>query len=173
MKSNYFRSMCFAVAMALVSVLPTTMSAQLNIGDAAPSWTLQDLSGKTVQLSDFKGKVVILNFWATWCTPCREEIPSFIALQSKYSENGLVIVGVSMDQGGPAIVKAFADTQMINYPIVLGDPLIAASYGGIMILPTTFVIDRDGKITNIQEGFDDTTTFETELLPLLFAPKAE
>ena len=139
-----------------------------NTGNrAAPDWQLKDLDGKSVKLSDFKGKVVILNFWATWCPPCRKEIPTFVSLQRQYADKGLVIVGVSLDEKGPGVVKPFVAKMGINYPVVMGDPKTAADYGGIAVVPTTFVIDRSGKVAAEHEGDADRATFEGEIKPLL------
>lgn len=133
----------------------------------APAWNLTSLDGKPVKLSDFKGKVVVLNFWATWCPPCRREIPAFIALQKQYGDKGLVVVGVSMDEGGAAVVKPFVNKMGINYPVVIGDQKTAAAYGGIQVVPTTFIIDKTGKVAAQHEGDADRATFEAEIKPLL------
>ncbi len=133
----------------------------------APDWQLKDLDGKAVKLSDFKGKVVILNFWATWCPPCRREIPDFVALQKQYADKGLVIVGVWMDEGGAEVVKPFVKKMGINYPVIMGDQKTAAAYGGIQVVPTTFIIDKTGKIAAQHEGGADRATFEAEIKPLL------
>ena len=134
---------------------------------AAPEWQLKDLDGNPVKLSDFKGKVVILNFWATWCPPCRREIPTFVSLQKQYADKGLVIIGVSLDEKGPDVVKPFVAKMGINYPVVMGDPKIAADYGGIAVVPTTFLIDRNGKVAAEHEGDADRATLEGEIKPLL------
>ena len=134
---------------------------------AAPEWQLKDLDGKPVKLSDFNGKVVILNFWATWCPPCRKEIPTFVSLQKQYGDKGLVVIGVSLDEKGPVAVKPFVSKMAINYPIVMGDPKTAADYGGIAVVPTTFVIDRNGKIAAEHQGDAERATFEAEIKPLL------
>lgn len=154
---------------ALLFVLGTgtILAAALDPGAMAPDWKLQNLDGKTVQLSDFKGKVVVLDFWATWCPPCRGEIPGFIALQKQYEHQGLVVVGVSLDQGGPGVVSSFAKTEGMNYPIVMGDDDVAAEYGDIQAIPTTFVIDRSGKVVAKHEGGTDKATFEGEIKKLL------
>lgn len=133
----------------------------------APDWQLKDLDGKPVKLSDFKGKVVLLNFWATWCPPCRREIPAFVSLQKQYAAQGLVIIGVSMDQGGPAAVKPFIKKMEINYPVVMGDEKVAAAYGGIQVVPTTFIIDKAGKVAAQHEGDAERETFEADIKPLL------
>ena len=134
---------------------------------AAPGWQLPNLEGKTVRLSDFKGKVVVLNFWATWCPPCREEIPDLIALQKKYADKGVVVLGISMDGGGPAQVAKFAKAKGINYPIFMGDQRTAAAYGGIEAIPTTFIIDRKGNVVGGVEGATDRADFEARIKPAL------
>ncbi len=133
----------------------------------APAWELKNLDGQPVKLSDFRGKVVLLNFWATWCPPCRREIPEFFDLQKSYGDKGLVIVGVAMDEGGTKVVKPFVSRLGINYPVVIGDAETASAYGGIEALPTTFVIDQNGQIITEQEGGADRSTFEAEIKALL------
>ena len=133
----------------------------------APVWSLEDVDGKTVRSTDFKGKVVILDFWATWCGPCREEIPKFIALQKQYEKQGLVVVGLSVDENGADAVKPFAQRLGINYPIVLADQKTQAAFGGIEAVPTTYIIDRNGRIAKEHVGFTDKNEFENEIKPLL------
>jgi len=158
---------CPAFAMLAAAPGVQTVANKSSATKAAPEWQLKDLDDKPVKLSDFKGKVVILNFWATWCPPCRQEIPDFVALQKQYADKGLVIVGVSLDDGGAAVVKPFVKKMGINYPIVMGDQKTAAAYGGIQVVPTTFVIDKNGKIAAQHEGGADRATFEGEIKPLL------
>lgn len=134
---------------------------------AAPVWQLSDLSGNTVKSEHFKGKVVILDFWATWCPPCRAEIPGFIDLHRRYADKGIVIVGVSLDQQGPAIVKPFVEKFGMKYPVVMGDSAIAEAFGGVEALPTTFIIDRAGNIVRTHVGYTDRKTFEDQIKPLL------
>jgi peroxiredoxin len=116
-------------------------------GKPAPDFTLTDLQGHAVRLKDLRGKAVVLNFWATWCPPCKEEIPWFVQMQKQYGAQGLQVVGVSMDDDGDqkAIAK-FAAENSINYPILLGKEQVAQLYGGIDYLPTTFYIDRRGVV---------------------------
>jgi thiol-disulfide isomerase/thioredoxin len=116
-----------------------------------PAFTLTDLEGKTTSSADLKGKVVLVNFWATWCGPCRAEIPDLVELQDKYRDH-LVIVGVSEDEGGVDPVKRFAAEQKMNYPIVMSNAEIRKVFPGVMALPTTFVIDRDGKMVQKHVG---------------------
>ena len=111
--------------------------------------------------------MVVLDFWATWCPPCRAEIPDFIALQKKYSSEGLAVIGVSVDQASSKTVKAFAEKNSINYPVVLADNKIVDSFGGIDGLPTTFLIDRNGNIVKQHLGFTPSTTIEKEVKALL------
>jgi thiol-disulfide isomerase/thioredoxin len=126
----------------------------------APDWSLRDVNGKDVTLSSFKGKVVVLNFWATWCPPCREEIPDLIKLQKKYAEKGLVVIGMSVDEAGPAAVKAFVRRTGMNYPVVIVDEKTAFAYGITGAIPTTFVINREGKVVTGIQGGADLSTFE-------------
>lgn len=132
---------------------------------SAPAFTLTDLSGKPVSLSDFRGKVVILDFWATWCPPCKKEIPDFVELQKQYGSQGLQIVGIALDQ--PNKVMDFTKQNGINYPVLLGNEATTVTYGGIDGIPTTFIIDKKGKIINRFEGFRPRSVFESEIRKLL------
>jgi peroxiredoxin len=136
-----------------------------EVTGAAPAFTLTDLNGKSVSLADFRGKVVILDFWATWCPPCKKEIPDFIELQKIYGSKGLQVVGIALDE--PYKVSAFVQNNGVNYTVLLGNDAITAKYGGIEGIPTTFVIDRKGKIVNRFEGFRPRDVFENEIKKLL------
>ena len=133
----------------------------------APAWKFNQVDGRPLSSREFVGKVVILNFWATWCPPCQAEIPGFVELQEKYGKEGLVIVGVSLDRAGPATVKGFMQRLNMNYPVVMGDEKIVRDYGGIEALPTTFIINRDGHLTKMHVGYADRQTFEDLIRPLL------
>jgi thiol-disulfide isomerase/thioredoxin len=134
-----------------------------------PPFLVADLNGQTVSTAQFKGKVIIVNFWATWCPPCREEIPELVALQEKYKDR-LQIIGVSMDEDAtPAEVNAFAAKAGINYPIVMGKE-IAKEYGGVPGLPTSFVVNEDGGVVQKHVGILQRDEIETEVRALLGLP---
>jgi len=126
----------------------TAKAAPSMNGQAAPDFTLETLDGKTVHLSDFKGKGVLLNFWATWCQPCKIEMPWFAELQKQYGPQGLQIVGVAMDDASPKEIGEFAHDLGVNYPILVGKEEVGNAYGGVQFLPATFYIGRDGKIVD-------------------------
>jgi peroxiredoxin len=117
-------------------------------GQTAPDFALESLEGKTVHLSDFSGKGVLLNFWATWCQPCKIEMPWFAALQKQYGPQGLQIVGVAMDDASPKEIAEFAHDLGVNYPILVGKEAVGDAYGGVQFLPATFYIGRDGKVVD-------------------------
>ena len=127
---------------------------------AAPEFALQDANGQTVKLSDFKGKVVLLDFWATWCGPCKLEIPWFIEFQRKYKDQGFTVIGVSMDDGGWKAIKPFVEESKMNYPVLIGNDELATKFGGIDVLPTTFVIDKQGRIIAAHQGLTSKDEFE-------------
>ena len=151
----------------IVSLLLLAAPALRAAGDPgaspAPAWRLKDVDGREVSSDQFKGKVVVLDFWATWCGPCRSEIPGYVALQRKYAADGLVIVGVSLDQGGADAVRKFIADEKIDYPVVLGDDRIADGFGGVEAIPTTFIIDRHGMIRYRKVGAMPEGEFEAIL----------
>jgi peroxiredoxin len=149
---------------AATGALNPSLPPSSEVGHA-PGFTLADLNGHPVSLADFKGKVVVLDFWATWCPPCKREIPDFIELQSQYGSRGLQIVGIGLDE--PEKLKAFAISHGMNYSVLMGTDDIAMKYGGISGIPTTFIIDKSGKIVNRFEGFRSKDVFENEIRRLL------
>jgi peroxiredoxin len=113
----------------------------------APDFTLASLDGKTtIHLSDYRGKAVLLNFWATWCVPCKIEMPWFVELQNEYGSQGLQVLGVAMDDASPEDIAKFAKDMGVNYPIAIGKESVGDAYGGVQFLPATFYIGRDGKV---------------------------
>ena len=141
-----------AAALALCSCSGTSSAANSSAAGqqsadrkAAPDFTLKDANGQTVKLSDYRGKVVLLNFWATWCGPCQLEIPWFMEFEQEFKSKGFEVVGVSMDDDGWKVVKPYIAAHKLNYRILLGDETVSQLYGGLDALPTTFMIARDGK----------------------------
>ena len=134
---------------------------------AAPEFALKDVDGRNVALSDYKGKVVLLNFWATWCGPCKIEIPWFIDFEQRYKDKGFAVLGVAMDDEGLKIVKPYLDQAKINYRVLLGNDSVATMYGGVDSLPTTFVLDRTGKIASTHVGLVSKSDYEDEIVELL------
>ena len=133
----------------------------------APAWSLKDIAGQTVSSVQFKGKVVVVDFWATWCGPCRMEIPGYIALQKKYGKDGFAVIGVSLDQAGPGVVKEFVEKFGVNYQMVMGDDAVQAAFGGMEAIPTTFLIDRAGQLRDRKVGVEPAEEYEKKIVALL------
>jgi peroxiredoxin len=127
---------------------PHQDAASKMAGTVAPDFALQSLEGKTVHLSDFRGKAVLLNFWATWCQPCKIEMPWFTELQKQYGSEGLQVIGIAMDDASPEDIAKFAKDLGVDYPILIGKEALSEAYGGVPFLPTTFYIGRDGKVVD-------------------------
>ena len=127
------------------------------------------IDGGQLQLSSYRGKVVLLDFWATWCVPCREETPHFVELQQKYGGQGLQIIGVLMDDSTNPVHTFYQQFHM-NYPVVMGTADVGASYGGVLGLPIAFLIDREGRIYAKHMGATDAAVFEKEITMLLQTP---
>ncbi|HWZ43101.1 MAG TPA: TlpA disulfide reductase family protein [Candidatus Saccharimonadales bacterium] len=143
------------------TVAAGALNAGAVIGVQAPDFELKviDGNGKTMKLSDLRGKAVLVNFWATWCGPCKIEMPWFVKMQEKYGPDGLVIVGVAMDDSGEKTISDFAKQMKINYPIVQGTEKVGELYGGVEGLPTSFFLDRTGKIVDRQLGLASESVF--------------
>ena len=137
-----------------------------NNPQAVPPFLVNDLDGNVVSTAALHGKVVLLNFWATWCPPCREEIPELIDLADRYKDT-LQVVGISMDDADPPQVKQFATRIGINYPVIMGGREIITPYGGVPALPTTYIVNRDGRIVQKHVGLYPTYIYEDEIRALL------
>lgn len=120
----------------------------LGKSTAAPDFSLETLDGKNLRLSDLRGKAVLLNFWATWCGPCKIETPWLVQLQKEYGSQGLQVIGVAMDDSGKDDIEKFAKDMGVNYPVLLGKEAVGDAYGGVPALPESFFIGRDGKIVD-------------------------
>ncbi len=134
----------------------------------APDFSLTDLSGQKLALSNYRGRVVLLDFWATWCDPCKQEIPHFVEMQNRYGPQGLQVVGISMDDDEKP-VRDFQQQFNMNYPIAIGNTKLAEQYGGILGLPVTFIIDREGLIHSRHIGQTEASVFDGEVKELLRA----
>lgn len=163
-----------ALIVGLVACSPAppvkTAVKQDSARKRAPEFALKDANGKVVHLADYRGKVVLLDFWATWCGPCTIEIPWFTEFQRKYKDRGFEVLGVSMDEDGWKAITPFVTQRKVNYRIVLGDDKTGDQYGGLEALPTTFVIDRDGRIAAVHVGLAGKKDFEDAIETLLQAP---
>lgn len=173
MKKRIFLIVAVVLALsAYFARLQRKKSAVVSVGNAtathplAPEFSLTDLSGQKVDLATYRGNVVLLNFWATWCTPCRAEIPRFVDLQNRYRQQGLQIIGISLDdQADP--VRVFYEQVKMNYPVAIGDANLAERYGGILGLPVSFLIDCDGRVSVKHTGQTDILLIEQEIKLLL------
>ena len=156
-------------AALVATVLAVPILAQKTEPKAAKlNFSFKDITGKKVSLSDFKGKVILLDFWATWCVPCKQEIPGFIELQKKYGDRGLQIVGLSVDDS-LNIAKQYATQMKMNYPVLLaeGKEDILQAYDPIPSIPVSVIIDRGGRIVSRHLGIASMDVFEREIVPLL------
>lgn len=137
----------------------------------APHFALKDATGATVDISSYKGKVVVVNFWATWCGPCKVEIPWFIEFQQKYKDRDFAVLGISMDDDGWKSVRPYITDHKLNYQVMIGNQVLADQYGDIESLPTTFILDRQGRIAAMHVGLVDKSDYQNEIVKLLEDPK--
>jgi thiol-disulfide isomerase/thioredoxin len=165
----------YAATAALLCFLCVSAGAQqptirfVRNPDPAPDFKLTTLEGKALSLADYKNKVVLLNFWATWCGPCRAEVPDLVELQNKYKDQ-VQIIGLVVDDDDQAAIKKFAAEFGINYPVALATDAMRLEYGGIPALPTSFVLDAQGRIVQKHEGLRDPVLYEVEIRALLGLP---
>jgi len=137
---------------------------------AAPDFTLESLDGKSMRLSDLRGKAVLLNFWATWCGPCKIETPWLVELQNQYGQNGLQVVGVEMGDDSKEEITKFMKDMGVNYPVLIGKEAVGEAYGGVPALPETFFIGRDGKIVDKIIGLKGKGEIEDSIKKALDTP---
>ena len=148
----------------IIALLPASVLGQTV---KAPQFKLRDINGRTVRLSDYRGKVVLINFWATWCPPCRAEMPDLVQLQRDYAKQGLQIIGITYPPETKTRVRRFARSLKVNYPIVLGTREIKARFSSEETLPLTVVINRDGIVSHIISGILLREEFDEKIKPLL------
>jgi thiol-disulfide isomerase/thioredoxin len=166
MKPFLYAGLIFAVLMTSACGRRET-TAPLPVLKAAPAWTLKDVNGREVKSADFKGKVVVVDFWATWCAPCRKEMPLYDALQKKYADRGLVILGFSLDDLEPSEVKQVGEQLKVGYPLIMADTDIADSFGSFEKMPTAFLIDREGNIRHMKSWELEVAEYEKLIVSLL------
>jgi len=154
------------------SSLPTGDLKSQAQRKAAPNFSLKDADGNPVTLADYRGKVVLVNFWATWCGPCEAEIPWFIEFEKKYKDQGFAVLGVSMDDDGWKSVRPYVASHKINYRVMIGSELVSQQFGEIESLPTSFVLDREGRIASNHVGLVDKVDYQNEIVKLLQDPKS-
>ena len=133
----------------------------------APDFTLEDADGNEVTLSDLEGQVVLLNFWATWCGPCKIEMPWFVDFQRKYKDRGFAVVAVSLDEEGWEVVRPYAEEMQFNFPVVVGNDEMASKFGDVYALPTTLMINKEGEIVSTHTGLVGRDVYEEEIESLL------
>jgi len=153
----------FGFHMARRSSNPSAAKTTQMKGQLAVDFNLQSLDGKTVHLSDFRGKAVLLNFWATWCQPCKIEMPWFVELQKQYGPGGLQVLGIAMDDAGPEDIAKFAKDLGVNYPVLIGKEAVGDAYGGVQFLPETFYIGRDGRVVDRVFGLKSKSEIEDDI----------
>jgi len=152
--------------------LPTRDFKSQGHRKPAPNFSLKDADGNAVNLADYRGKVVLVNFWATWCGPCEAEIPWFIEFEKKYKDQGFAVLGVSMDDDGWKSVRPYVASHKINYRVVIGSEVVSQQFGEIDSLPTSFVLDREGRIASDHVGLIDKVDYQNEIVKLLQDPKS-
>ncbi len=156
-----------SLLLPLYSLAQTSAPAAKKPLKAAPEFALKDSEGKVMKLSDYKGKVVLLNFWATWCGPCKLEMPWFMEFEKTYKDKGFAVLGVAMDDEGWDAVKPYLLKNKVTYRIAVGDEALATKYGGVESMPTSFVIDKQGRIVATHVGLVSKKDYQDDIEKLL------
>jgi thiol-disulfide isomerase/thioredoxin len=156
-----------ALAVLALSAPVTTAPARAAENPVAPAFSIRGLDGRTVRLSDLKGQPVVLDFWATWCAPCKASMPHLSGMQERYASKGLVVLGVSVDDAEPQVVRQFAEKLGVRFRIALANEDILDAYGPIRSIPTTFFINRKGEVVRRVVGYIDRETMESYVRELL------
>ena len=177
MSRTHVAAVSAALALLLASCSRPSSSPTFDLKSqaerkAAPNFSLKDADGNAVNLADYRGKVVLVNFWATWCGPCEAEIPWFIEFEKKYKDQGFAVLGVSMDDDGWKSVRPYIASHKINYRIMIGSEVVSQQFGEIESLPTSFVLDREGRIASNHVGLVDKVDYQNEIVKLLQDPKS-
>ena len=166
-------AMALTLALALAA-LACNNEAAVDSGSAdadgygpLPKFSLPTLEGDTVSNADIDGQVALVNFWATWCGPCKIEMPWFVDFQQKYKDRGFTVLAISLDEEGWAPVREFAEEMGLNFPVLLGDEPVSDAFGGIHVLPTTLIVSRSGLIVSHHRGLSPKATYESEIEALL------
>src|ERR1700756_2258877 len=140
-----------SIATAHLPLAAQAATHRVGVGHEAPNFSRVDLAHRKIVLSSYRGKIVLLNFWATWCEPCLTEMPTFVEWQKQYGSRNFQVIGISMDDAATEVLATVSRLKL-NYPVVMGDEYLGADYGGVLGLPVTFLIDRDGKIHARYQG---------------------
>jgi peroxiredoxin len=167
--------LCAALSITGCNEYSATVKAAVkaeNERKPAPDFNLKDADGKPVKLSDYRGKVVLLNFWATWCGPCKIEIPWFMDFEQTYKDKNFAVLGVSLDEDGWDAVKPYIQQKKINYRVMIGTEQVAQMYGEVDSLPTTFMIDREGRVAAVHIGLVSKSDYIHDITDLLGAPQS-
>ena len=159
------------LAVLLVLLVVLLGADNVEAAKKMPSFSKKNVAdGSKVSSDAYKGKVLLINFWATWCPPCRKEIPYLIKLQEKYKEKGFSVIGISMDEGGRRLVNKFITKLKVNYPVIIGNAKLARGFGGVIGIPVSFVVDREGNLVKRLDGYISEKVVDRELKKLFEQP---
>lgn len=168
MRLNHTTFLAWALGLALLAGCAAPVQTESEPGGGPlPEFSLHDMDGDVHTRADLEGKVTLINFWATWCGPCKIEMPWFVEFQRDYKDRGFTVLAISLDEGGWDPVRAFAERMNFNFPVVLGDDAVSEDFGGIYVLPTTLLVDRSGDVVVRHQGLVPKAAYEEEIESLL------